>query len=100
VLWLVLLAVVSLSVVSAERLRTRVSTELKGGSTRVGWYFRSGQWLADVRTFSAACQFVMEGDQDAPGQDRAAVELAMPESETAPNPTSMVEAGAPPHIDS
>jgi hypothetical protein len=97
----VLLAVVSLSVVSAERLRTRVSTELEGNATRVGWYFRSGQWLADVRTFSAACQFVMNGDGSAAGQaNPPSIQLALPDSEIGPGSSGVVEAGKVPSKDS
>jgi len=32
----------------------------RGPSVRIGWYLRSGQWHADVRTLAAAFQYVMD----------------------------------------
>ena len=85
----------------AERLKTSIANEIEHGSTRVGWYFRSGQWLADVRTFSAACQFVMEEDGNATGQPSPpGIQLAAPESETTPVLSGVIEPGKLPLKDS
>jgi len=61
-----LLLILPLAIAATERLRTRVANEIQHCSPRVGWYFQSGQWLADVRTFAAACEFVLERDADSP----------------------------------
>jgi hypothetical protein len=99
--WLVILIILSSAIISAERLRTMFSHEIQSGSTQVGRYFHSGRWLADVRTFRAACQFVMEGDAAAPGQGSApGIQLATPQSEHSPGWTRMGEAGQPPQKDS
>ena len=99
--WLGLLLILPLAKVAGERLRTKVANEIQSGSTRIGWYFHSDQWLADVRTFTAACQYVMEDDPDAPGQSRGSVSLlATPKSETTPSQSSAVEARQQPQKDS
>jgi hypothetical protein len=69
--WLSLLVILPLAVAAAERIVAKVSGDLPRSSTRMGWYFRSEQWLADVRTFTAACQFMMAGDMDAPRRDNS-----------------------------
>ena len=69
--WLGLLVILPLVVATAERIGAKVSDGMQSGSTRIGWYFRSEQWLADVRTLTAACQFVLAGDTDAPGHDNS-----------------------------
>ena len=87
--------------VAAVRQSSASITRKVRNPTLVGWYFKSGQWLADIRTFAAAYQFVMDQDQAMPGQNRApATQLAMPESDMAPGTTSVVEAGPSPRQDS
>jgi len=39
-----------------------------GSTRRVGWYLRSGQWHADVRTLATAFQFLVNSDPDVPIQ--------------------------------
>jgi hypothetical protein len=68
--WLSLLVILPLAVAGAVRMADKASD---GSSTRIGWYVRSGQWLADVRTFTGACQFMMEGDMDTPSHDNSPV---------------------------
>jgi len=63
--WLSLLLILPLAVAGAHRMADKISDGVPGSSTRIGWYLQSGQWLADVRTFTAACEFVLEGDPDA-----------------------------------
>lgn len=71
--WLSLLVILPLAVAGADRIADKVSDGMQGGSTRIGWYVRSGQWLADVRTFTGACQFMMEGDMDTPSHDNSSI---------------------------
>jgi hypothetical protein len=80
-----------LAMVAAERLRTRVVREVRDRSPRAGWYLQSGQWLADIRTFSAACRFVMENDSG-PASAASAIQLSQPDSDAAPNPAGVVQA--------
>lgn len=100
-LWFGLLLILPLAIGATERLRAKVASEARHCSPRVGWYFQSGQWLADVRTFAAACQFVTEGDADATGRDSSpGIQLAKPESEATPDTPSVVGSGQPPQSDS
>ena len=62
-----LLVILPVAVAAAGRIAAQAADERQGGSTRMGWYVRSEQWLADFRTLTAACRFVLEGDADAPG---------------------------------
>jgi len=90
----------TLAVSAVGQLSARITNEVRN-PTRVGWYFGSGQWLADIRTFAAAYQFVVDEDQATPGQNRApATQLAMPDADITPDTTSVVEAGPSPRQDS
>ena len=69
--WLSLLAILPLAVAGADQMADKVSDGRQGSSKRIGWYVSSGQWLADVRTFKGACQFMMESDMDTPSHDNS-----------------------------
>lgn len=70
VICLALLGVALLTLVlgsaALNRLQFQMPDRAQGVSARAGWYLRSGQWQADVRTLAAACQFIMATDGAAP----------------------------------
>lgn len=66
-------------------------------STRAGWYLRSGQWHADVRTLAAAFEFVMDLSPDAPAGTNSPInQLASTSRPVGSNPPAMthVEVGS------
>jgi len=60
---LALLAVLTLAL-AFQYLVPKISAESPRTGMRVGWYLRSGQWHADVRTLAAAFQYLMTPDQN------------------------------------
>lgn len=80
---LIVLLVLTLAVVAFNRLVPKVANGGQGSTARVGWYLRSGQWHADVRTLVAAFEFVMTPDSSAPAgtnspTNRLAMALSLP----------------------
>jgi len=92
--WFGLLLILLLAMAAVEHLKPKVANEIQSGSIRLGWYFHSNQWLADVRTFAAACEFVMRDDSDAAGQPTSPnIQSATPDSEHPPTAPSRADAG-------
>lgn len=52
-------------------------------SLRFGWYLRSGQWRADLRTLAASVVYVMDQDNDAQPKNIAAATAHLPGRPTA-----------------
>lgn len=61
---LTLLLILLLAAAALGRLVPSVRDGMPGAKARGGWYFRSGQWQADVRTLAAAFQYIMDDDSD------------------------------------
>ena len=61
-----LLVILPASFVAVDYLVPKAPSRSQGASTRAGWYLRSGQWRADVRTLAAAFEFVMNSVPQAP----------------------------------
>ena len=49
------------------------------GPLRAGWYLRSGQWRADLRTLVAAVAYVVDQDNSAQPKSIAAATAQLPE---------------------
>jgi len=45
----------------------------RNGPLRFGWYLRSGQWRADLRTLAAAVAYVVDQDNSAQPKNIAAI---------------------------
>lgn len=56
------LLTLALGSAALNHLLAQVPDRAQRVTARTGWYFRSGQWQADVRTLAAACQFIMAND--------------------------------------
>lgn len=63
---LMLLLGMTLASAAFTRLVPKDSNGVQGTNVRVGWYLRSGQWHADVRTLAAAFQYLMTPDTRPP----------------------------------
>jgi hypothetical protein len=61
-LYLLLLLGLTLVSTAINRLVPKDSNGVQRTNVRVGWYLRSGQWHADVRTLAAAFQYLMTPD--------------------------------------
>lgn len=61
-----LLLGMTLASAAFTRLVPKDSNGVQGTNVRVGWYLRSGQWHADVRTLAAAFQYLMTPDTRPP----------------------------------
>ncbi len=64
--WLGLLVIVPLVAIGGQRIAVSMSSGVPNRSPRIGWYFHSGQWLADLRTIGAACELITEADAPTP----------------------------------
>ncbi len=62
-LWLQLL-LLPLALLAAEPVTVQVADGIGRRATRLGWYVHSGQWLADVRTVRAACQYLLADERE------------------------------------
>ncbi len=51
----------------------------QSGPWRAGWYLRSGQWRADLRTLVAAVAYVVDQDQSAEPKNIPAATAQLPE---------------------
>ena len=93
---LMLLTALTLTVALAalNYLVPKVS-EFPGTSMRLGWYVRSGQWHADVRTMAAAFQYLMTPDQNiSSGTNSPTNQLAIAVSEAGWSPTRINKTAA------
>ena len=68
VLGISLLLCLTLAFAAFDYVVPKVANGDEAGTRRVGWYLRSGQWRADVRTLAAAFEFILNLDQGAPLQ--------------------------------
>ena len=59
-----LLAVLAGAWAGFDQLMPQVPGGLRSGQSRLGWYLRSGQWHADVRTAIAAADYVFDPAND------------------------------------
>lgn len=59
---LAMLLVLLMAFTGFDRLVPDDSNRAQGGNARVGWYLRSGQWHADVRTLAAVFQYLLSPD--------------------------------------
>ena len=83
-----LLPVLTLALAAFNCLLPKVS-EVPGTRMRVGWYLRSGQWHADVRTLAAAFQYLMIPDENiSSGTNSPTNQIATAVSEAGWNPPS------------
>ena len=82
-----LLLIVALVFSAGASLATQIPRGAQSPTNRVGWYLRSGQWHADIRTLAAAFQFIADCDSDDPVQTNAPGNpLATPAARPGPNP--------------
>jgi hypothetical protein len=85
---LALLAVLTLAL-AFHYLGPKSSAEAPRTKLRVGWYLRSGQWHADVRTLAAAFQYLMTPDENTKSWTNSPTnQLATATSEAGWNPPS------------
>lgn len=77
-----LLVLLSVGLVVTEYLVPEPSSRSLGASSRAGWYLRSGQWRADVRTLAAAFEFVMDSTPEAPARTNAPAKQLAAQSQT------------------
>ena len=59
-----LLLAVAVGTWGFDQLMPQVPGGLRNGQSRFGWYLRSGQWHADVRTAIAAADYVFDPAND------------------------------------
>ena len=86
VLGLGLLALLPLSFTALDYLVPKAASQDQRASTRAGWYLRSGQWRADVRTIAAAFEYVIDLVPGAPaGTNSPTKQLAAPARPVGPN---------------
>ena len=81
---LILLLVLTLAIAAFNRVVPKTSDGVHGITVHVGWYLRSSQWQADMRTLVAAFQFIMDTDSYLPAgtnsrTNRVAVALSQPD---------------------
>ncbi|HEX5218218.1 MAG TPA: hypothetical protein VFZ59_01515 [Verrucomicrobiae bacterium] len=53
-----------MALLAAEIPAPQTTQSVSNRSHTVGWYFHSGQWIADVQTFKAACRFLVDDESD------------------------------------
>ena len=81
-----LLLVLTLAVAAFSRVAPKTSDGVHGTTVHVGWYLRSGQWQADMRTVVAAFQFIIDTDSYLPvGTNSPTNRVAMALSQPDPN---------------
>ena len=61
-----LLLCLTLAFAAFDYVVAKVPDGAQGVTKRNGWYFRSGQWCADVRTLAAAFKSIVDSDPDTP----------------------------------
>ena len=64
--WLGLVLVMPLVLAASDYLAASDRGGVRVPASRIGWYFRSGQWHADVRSLAAAFRYLMSDDSDTP----------------------------------
>ena len=90
-----LLMTVLLTITGVDYLGSKASSQVQGVSIRTCWYFRSGQWQADIRTLAAALEFVLDSVPQAPaGTNPPTKRLAAPSRPVGPNPPTMTQVKA------
>jgi hypothetical protein len=86
-----LLLLVPLGVTALDYLVPKFLTPGQSAATRAGWYLRSNQWQADIRTLVCAVAYVMEAEA---GANSPARQLTAPSQPIGPNPPSATQVNA------
>lgn len=91
-LGLSLLVILPLTFTALDHLVPKVSSRGPGASTRAGWYLRSGQWHADIRTLVAAFAYVIDSDTETTAAiNPPTKQLVAPSRPVGSNPPAMTQ---------